>query len=439
METALVIIFVGLLVFLAHFFVALFERTRVPDVLYLILIGLIIGPVLGIIRPEDFGKVGHVFTIIALVVILFEGGLELSYESLRNSLKGTLFLTLASYFITLVILTPVLRYVTDLSLGASFFISAVLAAPAPSVVIPLVRHLRLQQSTQTILMLESSLGEALGIVVALAILELLQFNQIRVGLVVGKLLSSFVFAFAIGVAGGYVWSLLLRRVRQLQNAIFTTPSFVFILYGISDFLGFSGPVMALTFGITLGNIDVVRIKWLHAKFNIKPVRHNEMEKLFFAEIVFLLKTFFFVYIGLSVQLSDPFSIGIGLVLTALLLLCRLVAVRMTASRQDTNVQDALTMSVMVPKGTAAAVLASLPLQMGIVGGLLIQNLSYGVIILSILVTSAMIFLIENTSFVGANRWMLREFLGAPPARMAEKKEVGKTEEKKPDAGESRYV
>lgn len=58
MEIALIIIFVGMLVFLAHFFVVDFERTRVRDVHYLIIIGLVLGPVLHFIRPEDFGKRG---------------------------------------------------------------------------------------------------------------------------------------------------------------------------------------------------------------------------------------------------------------------------------------------------------------------------------------------------------------------------------------------
>ena len=99
MEISPVLIFVGLLVFLSHLFVALFERTRVPDVLYLTLIGVVIGPVLHIVSPLDFGKVGHVFTTIALVVILFEGGLELSFEQLRVALRGTLAVTLASYLV----------------------------------------------------------------------------------------------------------------------------------------------------------------------------------------------------------------------------------------------------------------------------------------------------------------------------------------------------
>src|SRR3970282_2289603 len=95
-----VILFVGMLVFLAHLFVALFERTRVPDVLYLIVIGLVLGPLLEFIQPEDFGKVGRVFTTIALVVILFEGGLELSIDMLKKTWRSSVLITVLSYVIS---------------------------------------------------------------------------------------------------------------------------------------------------------------------------------------------------------------------------------------------------------------------------------------------------------------------------------------------------
>ena len=133
MEHAAVIIFVGLLVFLAHFFVFLFERTKVPDVLYLILIGLVIGPVLGIVVPEDFGKMGSIFTTIALVVILFEAGLELNFHTLWSTLRRTVLITTLSYFVTMVLLSSVVFLLTGLSTLTSVFIGAVLAAPAPSV------------------------------------------------------------------------------------------------------------------------------------------------------------------------------------------------------------------------------------------------------------------------------------------------------------------
>ena len=88
-----------------------------------------------------------------------------------------------------------------------------------------------------------------------------------------------------------------------------------------------------------------------------------MEKSFFAEAVFLLKTFFFVYIGLSVQLGDrPLLLqSLGLVLCLLLL--RIPVVRLSLPHQLPR-KDAVDASLMVAKGLAAAALASLPLSEG---------------------------------------------------------------------------
>src|SRR3972149_1545353 len=130
METGLVVVFVGLLIFLAHFFVTLFERTRIPDVLYLALIGVVIGPVLGIVSPNDFGKVGPIFTTIALVVILFEGGLELGIESLRSSFRATMLITVVSYILALALITAAVFFLPELTLQTSLFVGAVLAGPA---------------------------------------------------------------------------------------------------------------------------------------------------------------------------------------------------------------------------------------------------------------------------------------------------------------------
>jgi len=397
MEHAGVIIFVGLLVFLAHFFVFLFERTKVPDVLYLILIGLAIGPVLGIVQPEDFGKVGSIFTTIALVVILFEGGLELSIHTLRSTLRRTVLMTTLSYFVTMILLSSAVFLLTGLSVLTSVFIGAVLAAPAPTVMIPLARLLNLKEHTRTILTLESSLGEALGIVVSLTVLEFIRLSDIQVGKVIGTIVSTFVFAIVVGGLGGYLWSILMHRMRQLRHAIFTTPAFVFIVYGIAEFLGFSGPVAALTCGITLGNSEIIKLPRFLRVTELKPLKHNETEKLFFGEIVFLIKTFFFVFLGLTFRFTDPLSLAAAIAFTVVLLLARLIATQNSLDRAQTPAFDASMLAVMVPKGTAAAVLASIPLQLGLAGGEQVQSVVYGVTVVSIVLTSLLIPLIEKTS------------------------------------------
>jgi Na+:H+ antiporter len=395
-EFAPVLIFVGLLVFLSHLFVALFERTRVPDVLYLILIGVIIGPVLHVVSPLDFGKVGHVFTTIALVVILFEGGLELGFEHLRAAFRSTLVLTMVSYLLAFVVLSGVIFWLMDLPVLLSFFVAAVLASPAPAVVLPLVRQLPLTQSSRTVLTLESPLGEALGIVLALAFLESIRFESVQVGYLIGKLMASFAFALVIGGVGGFGWSVLLHRIRQLRFAIFTTPAFLLVLFGVTEFLGFSGPVTALTFGVTLANAGTKEFPRLARRYNLTPLEHNDTERAFFGEIGFLIKTFFFVFVGLSATLVDVWTLTIALALTVALLLSRILATRLSTAGESTLQKDALLMSVMIPKGTAAAVLASIPLQLMLDGGNQVQHVIDTVVVVSIVATAALLFLVEKT-------------------------------------------
>ncbi len=404
MDTAIVIVFVGLLVFLSHAFAALFERTKVPDVLFLMVIGIILGPVFKVVTPEDFGKIGGVFIVIALVVILFEGGMQLSIESLLKTYKQTTKLTLVSYVAAFAGVALLLHFAAGLSVLISIFVGAVLAGPAPAVVLPILKHVPMSDSNRTVLTLESALGEALTVVMGLGVISWAAMKSVHVGHMLGGFLSGFLFAAVIGAIGGYLWSIILDRVRRLQNAMFTTPSFVFIIYGICELLGYSGPVAALAFGIVIGNISDIELPFRRSGKRFSPIRLNDAEKAFLSEIVFLLKTFFFVYIGISIRLQDISTPMLALSITLLLILARMFSVRVSLGREEASLSDAKYMSVMIPKGLAAAVLAPLAAANGITNGMTMQNTIYGVIGVSIILTSALVFLVHQpavSSFMSA--------------------------------------
>ena len=88
MRTEWIIMLVGLFIFLAHYFNSLFKKSRIPDVLFLFVLGILMGPVFKWVQPEQFGKLGSVFATITLVFILFDGGMELRFEHLRKSISG---------------------------------------------------------------------------------------------------------------------------------------------------------------------------------------------------------------------------------------------------------------------------------------------------------------------------------------------------------------
>ncbi len=121
-----------------------------------------------------------------------------------------------------------------------------------------------------------------------------------------------------------------------------------------------------------------------------------------------------MYVGLTIELTDFWSVFYGVLLTALVFVLRIPIVRYSVAR-DTPRSDASIMSAMVPKGFAAAVLASIPLQRGIEGGEFIQNVTYTVVLFSIVVTSVLIFLVEKTPFASVYHAFFSDFEEHPPA------------------------
>ena len=263
-------------------------------------------------------------------------GLEIRLENLRGALRETVLITVGCYFGAWILLTAGVHVLTNLSWPLCLFTGALLAGPSPSVLVPLAQQLGLRDKSKTTLTLESAIGEALCIVVSLAILDATHEQTVAPGRVLGSLISSFVLAIIIGAASGYLWSTLLNKVRKLQHAIFTTPSFLFVVYGLTEVLGFSGPVAVLAFSIMIENVEFIQHPWLKSKKYLEPLMLDNLDKLFFGEIVFLLKTFFFVFLGLSMGLFNFQDARISMWLLFILLLVRMLAVRLCVAKDDDN-------------------------------------------------------------------------------------------------------
>jgi cell volume regulation protein A len=428
-SVAQTIAFVGILVFLAHLFTSIFSRTRIPDVILLIIIGICVGPVLGLASPTEFGAVGPVFTTVTLIIILFESGIALRLSTLRSVLGGALALAPLSFFLTMSVVAGITIWLTDLETLPAFILGAIVGSTSEAVVIPLVKQLKIKEETGTLLSVESSVNDVLSIVITVALVQAYTAGKFEIASVSGDLIASFLVALVFGVVGALIWSILLNRIRAIKNAIFTTPAFVFVIYGLVETLGFSGAIAALAFGITIGNIGTIRFSIFRSPTAKEPVGLNETEKVFFSEVAFLLKTFFFIYLGLSLELISSQLIIVGLILTAVAFALRVPAVKV-AVRKSMGPKEISVISVMVPKGLAAVVLASIPIQQGVAGGEIIKNVTYGVVLFSIVATSILVLFLEKTPLSRLYAWMhsagLPKFnLGGVPRPREITKEVDK--------------
>jgi NhaP-type Na+/H+ or K+/H+ antiporter len=356
---------------------------------------LIIGPVFGLILPSDFGYFGPVFTTITLVVILFESGTSLTLSTLKSSWKSTTTLTFLAFFATVIVLGLISYIFLDFSINSAITLGAILGGTSSAVVIPLVQQLKIGEETKTVLILESAINDVLCIVLALACVQAFTQGEINFGLTLGSVISSFILAALMGVFGAMVWSRLIRYTRRLQNSIFTTPAFVFVIYGTAELLGFNGAIAALAFGIAMANIDTFTSFIVRKIMGGPGHKLNDTEMVFLCELAFLLKTFFFVYIGMSILFEDWTAIVNGLIFTGVVYVLRLIVAKYV-SPKSANLYDKSVISMMTPKGLAAAVLATIPEMAGVPEGTMIKNITYAVVLFSILVTS-ILMIINNKS------------------------------------------
>jgi len=396
--TTIAIVGIGLLVFIAHGLEDVFARTRIPDVLILLFIGLLLGPITGLVTPEALGKAGPVFTTLTLIVILFESGLGLDLKVLRKSIVGATGLTVWSFVLTLVVIAPLAKVFLNFNWLQACTLAATLGGTSSAVVIPIIKRLKLGEKARTILTLESALSDVLVIVVTLALVGAQVGGHFNIGRIFGEMFNTFLIAAVIGGLTGVFWSLTLRWLHGLKNSIFTTPAFVLVVYGLTEWLGFSGAIAALMMGITLGNIKELPPYFLKKRRELLT-SPSDTELAVFGEVAFLLKTFFFVYVGISIQMSDTFLVAAGLVIAVALFLLRVPVVHASLipgasfSRFEASISGAMT-----PKGLAAAVAASIPFQMGLDKGQEIRLVAFAVVFFTILTASLLVFLVERGLF-----------------------------------------
>ena len=383
------ILFIGLMVFFAHFLSLQFRTTNIPDVLVLVIIGIVLGPLLGFVSPADFGKVGSLFATIALVVILFEGGTSLDINVLSKSLATTGKLALGCFVLTAIIVTLASVYALGLTLLPATMLGLILGSTSPAVIIPLVKALKVSEKPATVMILESALTDVLSIIGVFALLQIYTQGGLEPGKLVGSVLSAMIFAIVIGVLGGIGWLLVLGRVRDFPNTISSTLAYVFIVYGATEGLGFSGAIAALALGFTLTNFEKFKLHRIPSiDRNIVPL--NDIDMAFYGEAVFLLRTYFFVYLGISIHFSAVHQALAAAAIVLLIYLMRLVLTRIVFRDPGYSLRDTAITSMMIPKGLAAAVLAALPLQYGVSGGEIIRDTSYMVVLISITLTALLV-------------------------------------------------
>ncbi|MEM2367409.1 MAG: cation:proton antiporter [Candidatus Bathyarchaeia archaeon] len=345
--------------FLGNYF---FERTGFPDMIFLIVLGMLVGPMAKLVDTGFIMPLAPYFAALALVFILFDGGMAMNiYRVFTESPRATV-LAVAGFGLSVAATTlfAVLLLMPDKPVTYSILLGTILGGSSSIVVISLASKIGISEKCSTILSLESALTDILCIVFSLTIIEVILGSAVEPIAIGQAIASKFSIGVVLGIFFGLLWLSILKRIVKAPYAYILTLAVVLLAYAVSETLGGSGALCCLLFGIVLGNEKEI-YRMLRMERPAETVIDAGLKR-FESEVAFLLRTFFFVYIGLISTVGDIRIAILGIILSFILLLARFGAVRLATARCSELAEERSIMSVILTRGLAAAVLATLPLQ-----------------------------------------------------------------------------
>ena len=359
------LLIVGLLSLLGFVGDRIFQKTGIPDVLLLLLIGTFIGPYLGLVNLEQISLITPYFGTLVLIFILFDGGLELDFNVILRQFLPVMVLVLLSIITVMGGVASLTIYYFDWHWLPSLILACFLANISGAIVLPVVNGLAIDEDDKSILKLEAAASDVLVILLFVTLMSILEALGTDGGIstfspreTLSQLAGSFSIAIVIGSAIGTLWILALNRIYRYQHNYMATLGMMLMLYSVSEFLGASGMMAVLFFGIVLANSQ----RFGHF-FNIKEIHYwpHEMKHLH-TTFSFLLRTFFLIYIGffLSAEMLDFSFLKVGILIIAILVIMRGITGVLFARIFKKGKLTTLAVISMLPRGLAVAALATVP-------------------------------------------------------------------------------
>ena len=382
-----------------------FKRTSIPDSILLLLFGVLLGPVIQLFPQEQLLAITPYFAALALIIILFDGGLNMDIrEAVKNSPRA-LVLAIVGWTLNVVVTAAICKYVLGWRLLNGLLLGSIIGGGSSIIVIALIRKLQVTEKIETVLSLESILTDVLCTVGAFTAINILLQEQaavaegaatgaatgaIDLGAALGSIGAAFGVGILVGLGFGVAWLVVLEKIKGKPNAYMLTLAVLFLTFVVTTNLGGNGALSALFFGLIVGNSrPIARL----LKFRTTVSIDNSVRD-FHCQISFLIRSFFFVFTGLLFSLSSYTSVAIGIVLSFTFLGLRFLVVKMAAVKSELSKYETL-MTVMLPRGLAAAVLASIPLTSGIPGSNVFPEIAFIVILTTIITCTVGVAVIKK--------------------------------------------
>lgn len=326
-------------------------RFRLPSILLLLIFGLVAGPVSGFLNPDAlFGDLLLPLVSVAVAVILFGGGLNLRISELRQIGGVVRNLVTVGALTTWLIGAGAAHFLLNLDFALALLLGAILVVSGPTVIIPLLRHLRPSRQVGSILKWEAIVIDPIGAILAVLVFEAILAGGFQEAITVTAmgLLKTIFIGGGFGMLGAMVMVLFLRRfwIPDFLHGAVSLALVIGVFAASNSLQTDSGLLAAAVMGIAMANQKSVSVRHI--------VQFKE-------DLGVLLVSGLFILLAARVQVSDLGYIGMGslALLGVLMLVARPASVALSTLRSRLSRSERLFLSWMAPRGIVAAAISSI--------------------------------------------------------------------------------
>jgi len=353
---------------------AFFKKTGIPDILFLMVLGIIIGPVLGIIQPEAVLQIVPYFAAVALIIIMFDGGLNLHIGKVLKTAHFAVVLVIVGFAISVGIVAGLAHYGLGWEWIDSILLGSIVGGSSSIIVFGLVQKIHISDDAKSMLSFESALTDIFAVIIAFVLFEAMlsgEFSLDLLGVTIGK---AIMVGLVLGLGVGIPWMFVISKLKNAQHGM------IFLLFFLATSFGESGALTALVFGLMLGKKTYFS-RLLKIKFP-----EDTIDNSLHSQVTFLVRSFFFVFVGLLASFTQIEYVIFGVIAAIAIYVGRILITKTVLARGFSKLDKKVT-SVMIPRGLAAAVLATFPLSMGLPNAEAYPQIIFFVVITSVIITT----------------------------------------------------
>ena len=379
-EAHVILLAAGVVIFLGVAGEAFFKKTGIPDVAFLMILGVIIGPVFGLIQPEAVIQVVPYFAALALIIIMFDGGLNLDIKHVIKTAHFSVTLAVLGFVLSVVMISIAAHFALGWAWLDSILLASIVGGSSSAIVFGLVRNIKISEETKSMLSFESALTDILATIVAFILFEAVLAGHFDLQTLQETIGRAVIVGLVLGFGVGIPWMYISTKLGNAQHAYMLTLGVLFVLFFLANSFGESGALTALVFGLMIGNkshlAKILRFKL--PRIELDDPTHNQL--------TFLVRSFFFVFVGLMASFGQIEYLIFGVLMTIAVYFGRILVGKITLTKRFSLLDRAVTNS-MIPRGLAAAVLATYPITMGLPNADAYPQLIFFIILSSVIITT----------------------------------------------------